>query len=175
MDLSTIESVLGLATTALGATGKAVSTVEAVKKLLKSEKRIAKGDNSEANGEVQTLLNTLATELTAANMMNVQLSEAIKTLIRELKSQDDFENEKSRYELFQTGQQDIVFRLKADQADSQPAHYACPVCLNRDKLISFITGQGDYRLCQTNSSHTFRFHDTPVRQPNRAHTDWSPF
>ncbi|MBZ9732230.1 hypothetical protein LB534_00070 [Mesorhizobium sp. CA18] len=108
MDFSTFESVLGLASTALGATGKAVSTVEAVKKLLKSEK---KPGNGEANGEAQTLLNTLATELTAANMMNVQLSEAIKGLIRELKRQDDFENEKARYELFQTGERDMVFKL----------------------------------------------------------------
>lgn len=43
---------------------------------------------------------------------DVQLSEAIKALSRDLNRQDDFENKKARYELFQTGQQDVVFKLR---------------------------------------------------------------
>ncbi|TPI79517.1 hypothetical protein [Mesorhizobium sp. B2-8-9] len=166
MDFSSIESVLGLASTALGATGKAVSTVEAVRKLLASEKK-------SGNSEAQTLLNTLATELTAANMMNVQLSEAIKALSRELKKQDDFENEKARYELFQTDQHDIVFRLRGDQANGQPMHFICPVCLNADRLISFISGEGDFKVCQKSSHHTFRFNKTGYARAGRASTDWA--
>lgn len=165
MDFSSIESVLGLASTVLGATGKAVSTIETVKKLLASEK---KPDNSEA----LTLLNTLATELTAANMMNVQLSEALKALSRELKRQDDFENDKARYELFQTGQNDIVFKLKEDQANGQPAHFICPVCLNSDRQISFISGEGDFKVCQKNGEHTFRFKSTQFNRPMKARSGW---
>jgi len=152
----------------MGATGQAVTTVESIKKLFASDK---KSDNSEA----QALLNTLASQLTAANMMNVQLSEAIKALSRELKQQDDFENEKARYELFQTGQNDIVFKLKQDEAKGQPIHFICPVCLNRNKLVSFITGEGDYKICQTDSTHTFSFQDTLRRQSGRAQTDFNPF
>ncbi|MEI9406886.1 hypothetical protein [Mesorhizobium argentiipisi] len=166
MDFSSIESVLGLASTALGATGKAVSTVEAVKKLLASEKK-------PQSSEAQTLLNTLATELTAANMMNVQLSEAIKALSRELKRQDDFENEKARYELFQTAQHDVVFKLKDDRANGQPSHFICPVCLNADRLISFISGEGDFKVCQKSRDHTFRFKSTTYTRAGRAATDWT--
>lgn len=165
MDFSSIESVLGLASTALGATGKAVSTVEAVKKLLTAEK---KPDNSEA----QALLNTLATELTAANMMNVQLSEAIKALSRELKQQDDFEKEKARYELFQTGQNDMVFKLKEGQSNGQPIHFICPVCLNSDRNISFISGEGDFKICQKNREHSFRFRSTQYTRATRAKADF---
>lgn len=166
MDFSSIESVLGLASTALGATGKAVSTVEAVKKLLAADK---KPDNSEA----QTLLNTLATELTAANMMNVQLSEALKALSREWKRQDDYEREKARYELFETGQHDVVFRLREDQANGQPIHFICPVCLNSDRLISYISGEGDFKTCQKNRDHLFRFSSSQYNRPTRARTDWA--
>lgn len=167
MDFTSIESVLGLASTALGATGKAVSTVEAVKKLLASEKK-------PGSSEAQTLLNTLATELTAANMMNVQLSEAIKALSRELKRQDDFENEKARYELFQTDQRDVVFKLKTDQANGQPVHFICPVCLNADRQIGFISGEGDYKHCQKNRDHIFRFKNTPYTRPSTG-TDWTAY
>ncbi|TPL55414.1 hypothetical protein FJ942_17055 [Mesorhizobium sp. B2-4-2] len=168
MDFSQIESVLGLASTALGATGKAVSTVEAVKKLLKGDKK------PDDNNEAANLLNTLATELTAVNMMNVQLSEALRELSRELKRQDDFEKEKARYSLFETGERDMVFKLKEDVAHGQPIHFVCPVCLNRDKLFSYITGEDDYKICQTDKAHFFKFRDTPIRQPGRARTDWSP-
>src|SRR5690606_6619466 len=109
------------------------------------------------SGEAQTLLNTLAIELTAANMMNVQLSEALKALSRELKRQDDFESEKARYEFFQTEQNDVVFRLREDHANGQPAHFICPVCLNSERQISFATGEGDFKACQKNRDHVFRF------------------
>lgn len=161
MDFSQIETALGLASSALGTTGKAVATFEAVKKLLKSEKK-------PDNGEADSLLSTLATELTTANVMNVQLSEALKVLSRELKQQDEFEKEKSRYELFRTGQNDMVFKLRVDAANGQPDHFICPVCLNRDKLVSFITGEGDYKRCQTSSEHTFTFSKTHYSRPTRG-------
>src|SRR5262245_36219628 len=104
MDLTTITTALGLATSAISATGQAASTADASKKLFASDK---KAENKEA----QELLNTLATQLTSANVMNMQLSEVIKALSRELKLQDDFEHEKARYELFMTGQNDVVLRL----------------------------------------------------------------
>jgi hypothetical protein len=154
MDIGMITTAIGLASTALGATEKAATTAEAVKKLFASDKK-------PENSEVQGLLNTLATQLTAANMMNVDLSEAIKGLSREMKRQDDFENEKARYELFQTAQNDFVFKLKEDQANGQPVHYVCPVCLTDERKFHFISGQGDFRTCQKNPNHMFRFSHTP--------------
>lgn len=148
MDLEQIGQALGLATSAVGLTGKAASTAETIKKLFASEKA---PDASEA----AQLLNTLATELTAANMMNVQLSEALRTLSHELQRQDEFEKEKARYELYQTRGGDLVFRLREDMQNGQPAHFICPVCLNRDKLISFVTEGYSSWGCQTDSSHFY--------------------
>ncbi len=155
MDLTTITTALGLATSAISATGQAATTADAIKKLFTSDK---KAENKEA----QDLLNTLAAQLTAANMMNVQLSEAIKSISQELRRQDDFENEKARYELFQTGQNDIVFKLKEDRANGQPIHFICPVCLNSDRQFSYIRGEGDYKICQKNNTHALMFKNTPT-------------
>lgn len=145
MDMSQINEAMGLASSAVGITGKATSTIAAIKGLFDSDKA---PDNSEA----ASLLNTLASELTAANMMNVQLSEALRTLNQELQRQDEFEIEKARYEMFQTPKGDIAFRLKNDSANGQPIHFICPVCLNKHKLISFMRGQ--YSLhCQADAAH----------------------
>lgn len=167
MDLTSINEALGLASNAVGLTGKAASTISAIKGLFEGGKA---PDSSEAT----KLLNELASELTMANMTNVQLSQALKTLSHELLSQDDFEREKARYELFQTRENDIVFKLREDMANGQPIHFICPVCLNAGKLISFISGEDDYKTCQTNNTHLFRFKDTPIRRTTKRRNDWSP-
>lgn len=154
MDMTQIQSAIALATTAIGMTSQAASTADLIKKLFSS----SEGPD---NGEASKLLNSLASELTTANVMNMQLSEALKTLSRELQRQDDFAREKARYELFQTNQRDIVFKLKAEAANGQPEHFICPVCLNNDSAINFITGEGDYKICQRNYQHTFRFASSP--------------
>ena len=167
MDLTTINEAIGLASSAVGLTGKATTTIAAIKGLFE-------GGKSPDEKEASKLLNELAAELTVANMTNVQLSHALKTLSRELWQHDQFETEKARYELFKTPEADVVFKLKADMSNGQPDHFICPVCLNRDKLVSFISGEGDYKLCQTNSDHIFRFKDTPIRQPRRVRSDFNP-
>ena len=160
MDYSQFESVLGLASTALGTTGKAVATAEAIKSLFS-------GDKAPDPAKANALLNNLAAELTAANMMNVQMSSSLKALSQELKQYDEFEREKARYALFETPKGDMVYSLKEDMAEGQPIHFVCPVCMRRDRLISFVRGQGDHRTCQTNRDHLFHFSSTPIRDPNR--------
>lgn len=153
MDLAQIGEMLGLASSAVGVTEKAVDTAQSIKGLFQSGKEPDKG-------EVSRLLNTLASELTSANMMNVELSTAIKSLSEELYRQDEFQKHQSRYELFRTKQDDMVFRLKDDQSNGEPEHFICPVCLNRDKIFSFVTGRGNFKVCQTNRDHVFRFDAT---------------
>lgn len=165
MDLTPINEVLGLASSAVGLTGKAASTITAIKGLFEPGKM---PDSAEAS----KLLNALASDLTAANVMNVQLSESLRTLSQQLQRQDEFENEKARYELFQTGQNDLVFKLKEEKANGQPIHFICPVCLNSGKEISFISGEGDFKRCQKDTNHIFRFKNTPIRQPTRASSGW---
>ena len=150
MDMTQVQSAIALVTTAIGMTNQAASTADVIKKLFSSKEE-------SDDGEASKLLNTLAAELTTANVMNMQLSEALKTLSRELQRQDDFAREKARYELFQTGQRDMVFKLKATEANGQPEHFICPVCLNNDAAINFITGEGDYKVCQRDKQHMFRF------------------
>ncbi|KAA3529019.1 hypothetical protein DXM29_09465 [Agrobacterium tumefaciens] len=156
MDLSTFNEALGLASSAVGLTGKAASTITAIKGMFE-------GGKSPDSGEASKLLNELANELTLANMTNVQISQALKALNQELLRQDEFEREKSRYELFQTSEGALVFRLIDTMRNNQPAHFICPVCLNRDRLVSFLQGNGDYRNCQTDSHHVYQFANTPYR------------
>lgn len=156
MDLTQVSEALGLASSAVGLTDKAASTVESIKRLLVSDKPVDAG-------EADRLLNSLARELTAANVMNVQLSESLRQISQELRRQDEFEREKVRYEMFETVEQDIVFRLSEDAANGEPIHFACPVCMNRDKIISYVSGNGDFKTCQTDRNHVFRFKKSPAR------------
>ncbi len=168
MDMTQIQSAIALVTTAIGMTNQAASTADLIKKLFSS---------SEApdDGEASKLLNALAAELTTANVMNMQLSEALKTLSRELQRQDEFEREKARYELFQTGENDIVYKLRAEAVQGQPQHFICPVCMNNDRLINFITGEGDFKVCQKENNHSFRFRRTDLRRTGRAISDYNIF
>lgn len=154
MDFEQINELLGLASSAVGFTGKATNTIAAIKELFENDK-------TPNNGAAAELLNTLATQLTAANMTNLDLSQALKVLSQELHRQDEFEREKARYALFQTGENDMVFQLRQDAANGQPIHFICPVCLNRDKLISFITGDQYEKFCQSDKSHRFSFAQFP--------------
>jgi cell division protein FtsB len=154
MDMTQIQGAIALVTTAIGMTSQAASTAELIKKLFSS-------DHVPDDGEASKLLNALATELTTANVMNMQLSEALKTLSRELQREDEFEKEKARYELFATSKGDMVYKLREDMAEGQPTHFVCPVCLNGSKQFMFIRGAGDIRHCQANNSHYFHFSQTP--------------
>ncbi len=156
MDLTTINEVLGLASSAVGLTGKATSTISAIKGLFE-------GGKEPDNNAATKLLNELATELTMANMTNVQLSQALKTLSRELLRQEEFEREKARYELYATPKGDMVYKLKVESAEGQPMHFICPVCLSREKLFSFIRGDDDYKHCQAEGNHVFQFRETDWR------------
>ncbi|MDH0113382.1 hypothetical protein N7379_02740 [Rhizobium pusense] len=169
MDFSQIEGLMGLASTALGMTGKAAETAQTIKGLLSSGKT---PDNTEA----ARLISDLATQLTAANMTNVQLSEALRTVVSELRSHDDHERQLARYELFQTELGEIVYKLRDDMAEGQPIHFICPVCLNRDKQFIFIRGNGDIRACQAHPrDHLFAFRHTPRQTVARTRRGPSRF
>lgn len=156
MDLTTFNEALGLASSAVGLTGKAAATISAIKSMFE-------GGKTPDSSETAKLLNELANELTLANMTNVQISQALKTLNQELLRQDEFEKEKSRYELVETEVNDFVFKLKAEAANGQPIHFVCPVCLNNNKVINYISGQNDFKLCQSDNKHLFRFKKTAWR------------
>ncbi len=157
MDLSVIGEVIGLAGGAASATGKAAETIKTISGMLNSDK---KPDTDEA----AKLLNVLAVELTAANLMNVEVSTALKALSQELQRQDEFEVEKGKYALFHTPQNDVVFKLIQDEITERQPHFICPVCLNRDKIFSYVTGNGDFKNCQTDRNHIYRFGKTPLPQ-----------
>lgn len=157
MDTNQLNELLGLASSAVNTTGQAASNIAKIKKLFE-------GGKSSMGVEEQRLLTTLASEVSAANFMNVQISGSIKELRQDLQRQDEFEKEKARYELFQTDQNDLVYKLREDAANGQPDHFICPVCLHARQLVSFITGERDHKICQTNGAHAFRFTNTPTQR-----------
>jgi hypothetical protein len=152
MDVTQIAELLGLAGTAVGTTEKAATTIKSIKALFE-------GGKSANSAEAADLLNILAGQLTAAKMTNVQLSEALRTLSQQLQRENEFEVEKRRYEMFKTRSGDIVFRLREETRNGQPMHYICPVCLNKDKLISYVTKGYSSHACQTNRDHFYDFGD----------------
>jgi hypothetical protein len=156
LDFTTIGAALGLVSTATGATSNAVALAEKIKNLVGS------GDAKDSSEAVQ-LLGTLANELTSANIMNLELSKNLKALSQELQRHDEFEKEKARYELFETPQNDFVYRLRDELANGEPTHFICPVCLKRDKLVSFLVGRYS-RQCQTDHRHSYSFDPMPPRQ-----------
>ncbi|MBD9453547.1 hypothetical protein IB244_18595 [Rhizobium sp. RHZ02] len=162
MDMTMLQTALGLATSAVGLTGKAAEVAGVVKGLVSS------GKSEDAN-EAAKLLNVLAVELTSANVMNMQLSDALRRLSDELRKEDQFEQERARYVTHRTSQDDIVYKLRPEFAsENEPEHFICPACLNKDRLFIFITGQGDYKICQINHEHTYRFGNTPMRPGRRV-------
>ena len=162
MDITQLQTVLGLASGALGATGQAVSTVDAIKKLFAKE-------GGQTPAEVQALLNSLANELTAANLMNVKLSDALKELHKILQREDAFERERERYEVFHTSKDDIVLRLRSDARNGEKERYICPICANTKQIISYVTGDRYYKNCQT-CNHLFDFEEQPM--PERDSPDF---
>lgn len=163
MDMTGIQSAIALVTTAIGMTNQAASTADLIKRLFASDER-------PDDGEASKLLNALASELTTANVMNMQLSEALKTLSRELQRQDEFEREKARYELFKTSAGDLVYRVREEMREGEPIHFVCPACLKKDRLISFIQGEDDYRTCQVDRAHNYTFSKTEWRRSDDGYT-----
>jgi hypothetical protein len=153
MDIGTIQAAVGLAGAAITTTGQAASTVEAIKKLFTTGKP--------ADDKGVELVNSLASQLTAVNVMNVELSNSLRSISDELRKEDDFSKQRGRYELVNTPEGDMVYRLIEELKNGQPTHYICPVCLNNDRLFNFIVGEGDYKVCQANVRHRFRFKNTP--------------
>ncbi|NKM86348.1 hypothetical protein GFL54_18985 [Rhizobium laguerreae] len=167
MDLTVLQTALGLATSAVGLTGKAADVANSVKALMSSGKPAD-------TGEAANLLNVLAVELTSANMMNVQLSEALRRLSEELRKEDQFEKELARYQLEQTAVGDLVYKIREDMREGQPVHFVCPACVRNDRKIIFIQGSGDYKRCQVNTHHLYQFSETDWRQ-TRSDDEYSPF
>ncbi|PTX04608.1 hypothetical protein [Pararhodobacter aggregans] len=162
MDMVEIGAAIGLASQAVGLTGKAAEAVASIKGLFRP-------DGSVDTEEAKRQLNALAAELTAANMANVQISGALRKLSDELNRADEFQSARARYELIQTENGDYLFRLRADDAAGEPTHYICPVCLNKDKVFSFVRVSGaGYGTCQADKQHIFLFNVQPKEKPNPA-------
>lgn len=155
MDLTQIQEAIGLASAAAGMTGKAATTAETIKGLFS-------GGKEPGTEELQALVNSLAQQLTSANMTNVQVSDALRKLSAELAKEEAFEREKARYELMQTPEGSNIYQLRSENAEGQPTHFVCPVCLNRDRIISFVDySGGSQAFCQTDRKHMFRFGPKP--------------
>lgn len=152
MDLSEIQVILGLAANAVGLTKDAASTVIQMRQAVSGNE--LQGDTRKA----EELLNILATDLTAANMANVQLSTHLKALSDALLRENALEKRKRRYKLVDMGEGVILFVLRAEDADEDPPHYICPICLEKERRFHFVTGPagGDGKHCQ-GCGHYFQF------------------
>jgi hypothetical protein len=156
MDIVTVQTALGLATTAVSLTGQATNTFETIKKLIA-------GSDKAASAEAQQLLNNLAHQLTLANMTNVEISSALRELSAQIEKENHFDQRLSRYQLFDTGHGDMLYMLRKDRAGDDPIHYVCPICIEKEKQFQFVVGHDtdDGKVCQ-GCSHYFQFSQIPV-------------
>lgn len=139
IDPNQLQAALGLATAVTSATGSAVGVIQQIKGLIGP----GRGDSSP---ELQSLVNDLAQKLTAANMLNLQLSEAVNGLANDLRRDDEFRREKARYMLFETPPGDYVMKLRDDCLNGDPPHFACPVCLH-ESVISVLRKGEEFLIC----------------------------
>lgn len=157
-----IQEMLGLASAAAGFGDRTIQTVSALREFLSRAKL-------KRDSQLIETLKKLDADLSAASVVNARLSAELRDLNDEVSKAEEFEKEKARYELVETSEGDFVFRIKNSMADEQPVHYICPVCVNRDKTISFIAGR-HRKVCQTDRKHVFNFGKTaPVLTPKVRH------
>lgn len=151
MDLAQIQELIGLAGSAVGLTGKAADSANAVKKLLD-------GKPGSADPKTVELLNVLATSLTAANMTNVQLSSQLKALLAQIEHEAEFRSKLANYQLVETDYGDMLLQLRSDDNGSEPIHFICPICVENTQKFHFVTGpkNGTGKHCQ-NCNHYFPF------------------
>ncbi|MES2846011.1 MAG: hypothetical protein V4747_13360 [Pseudomonadota bacterium] len=159
-DLALIQTVLGLASTAVELTGQASKTVTSIKSIFKEE---SGGRNSEA----QALLNRLLEDLASANLMNAKLSTTLKALVSELDNSRRFEERAARYRLFQTQEGAMLYELGPETAGNELHHYICPRCLENDQKFHIVSGSNgsEGKHCQNcNLYFPFRSRPNPSRQ-----------
>lgn len=156
MGFSDFQEILGLAASAVGLTKQAASTAGEVKKLFSDG---GGGDSA----ETQELLNTLALQLTTANMTNLQLSSLLKEISEKLRAEDDFERKKKRYRLVDSGHGDLLLEFQPSGPDDDPQHFVCPICLERSRQFHYVTGSpnSEGKHCQS-CRHYFKFRHTAL-------------
>jgi hypothetical protein len=162
MNPNRLQEMLGLASAAAAFCDRTIHAVSALRELLNRAK-------PKRDPEVTETLKKLDADLLATAVVHARLSAKLTSLNEEISRNEEFEKERSRYELVETSEGDFVFRIKNNMADEQPIHYICPVCVNRDKTISFIAGR-NRKVCQTDRKHVFNFGKTaPVLTPKVRH------
>lgn len=142
MDITTLQTALGLAASAVGLTGQAAETTEKVKKFFSK--------TESDGGEAQHLLNALAGQLVSANMTNLQLSEALKSLSAQVLSEDAFNEEYKNYHRFVTELGSVVYKHNSEMGHDGNGLFICPECAFQKK-ISYLGpagySKGD-KMCQ---------------------------
>ncbi len=143
-DLTQIGAFANAVSTALKVTGEAAGTLKSIKDLVN---KVETNDRS----EIDDLLNKLATQLTVANLQNLQLSEELKQVTDTIIAANDFQSRLSRYEEFHTSEGDIVLKLREEFFSNGKGHYVCPVCVEKSKQFHFVTGRATqtFFVCQS--------------------------
>ncbi len=156
MDMADIQELLGVAASAVGLTKQAASTVGEVRKALTDKE-------GAASAEMQGLLNTLAAQLTSANMTNLQLSALLKEVSAKLQAEDTFAERRRRYRLVDNGYGELLWALREELRGDEPPHFVCPKCLEKSREFHFVTGSptSDGKHCQgCNFFFRFRAHSS---------------
>ena len=157
-DFTQLGAFANAASTALKVTSDAVKTVQSIKDLVGK-------DEASSRSEIDALLNKLMTELTLANLQNLQLSDQLKQVTNTIVAVADFQSKLSRYEEYHTPQGAILLRLKSEFQSDGVGHFVCPICVEKKREFHYVTGSPDHngKHCQC-CLHFFEFRRSdPVR------------
>ena len=148
----------------------------------KSAYEIAKGIQSlksenEVNSavlDIQRMALDAQASLGQAHDRQTTLTKTIDDLEKEIMRLKDWSAEKQRYELADTGQGTLAYRVKVGMEEGEPAHWLCPTCYQKSEksLLQHEThsvGRVQVMICHPcgNEIITRGWRDTEARNPQR--------
>ena len=71
--------------------------------------------------------------LTAAGMAQANAAETIRDLEQQIVQFENWQAERERYELADTGKGSLAYRLKVGMENGEPPHWLCPACYQQGK------------------------------------------
>lgn len=157
IDADTLRTALDLVTKGSQATGSALKVIDQLKSLIGRPQ--VDTDKGLPKAEVEQLVMSLMTQLQDARLANIDLKEQLVELREQALKAQRSNEEFDRYELWRTAKDNLVYRLKSNEAQGSSLHFICPKC-REDGTKSILQGGKYYKTCPT-CKNGFDFEDSP--------------
>lgn len=144
----TLSSLLNVAGQVLQHTNTAADIGTKLKAFLQSPEKANDQD-------YETLIADLMTEITNMKFANLTLKEELLAMREAALEQQEARDKFSRYELWETPEQNFVYRFKVENPETEKVHYICPNCKENGK-VHILQGDQTSKRCMV-CEQAFRF------------------